>query len=176
MTQEQKYLLPSCCLLFSLSTTCDRIQIQVRLCLLWILHCGASGMPRASVTWPSCRFLTSWASQRLVVVSSFSTWAKVLSFSWSGRHWRSASLALRKEQHKTSFEYHFKWNWTSNLMKTLNESADIFFQIINVRLERRVRQKQKIIRINKNIIFLNDEQLQHVVHFSVYVVIPKCFK
>lgn len=101
--KSKKYLLPSCCLLFSLSTTCDRIQIQVRLCLLWILHCGASGMPRASVTWPSCRFLTSWASQRLVVVSSFSTWAKVLSFSWSGRHWRSASLALRKEQHKTSF-------------------------------------------------------------------------
>lgn len=61
-------------------------------------------------------------------------------------------------------------------MKTLNESADISFQIINVRLKKRVRQKQKIIRINKNIIVLNDEQLQHVVHFSVYVVIPKCFK
>lgn len=59
-------------------------------------HCGASGMPRASVTWPSCRFFTSCASQRLVVVSSFSTWAKVLSFSWSGKHWRSASLALRR--------------------------------------------------------------------------------
>jgi len=51
-------------------------------------------MPLASVTWPSWRFFTSCASQRLVVVSSFSTWAKVLSFSWSGRHWRRASLAL----------------------------------------------------------------------------------
>lgn len=64
-------------------------------------HWGASGMPRASVTWPSCRFFTSWASQRLVVVSSFSTWAKVLSFSWSGRHWRRASLALRRESSRS---------------------------------------------------------------------------
>lgn len=64
-------------------------------------HCGASGMPRASVTWPSCRFFTSWASQRLVVVSSFRTWAKVLSLSWSGRHWRSASLALWKPEQRS---------------------------------------------------------------------------
>lgn len=67
------------------------------------VHCGASGMPLASVTWPSCRFLTSWASQRLVVASSFSTWAKVLSFSWSGRHWRRASLALQEKTQKHSF-------------------------------------------------------------------------
>lgn len=64
-------------------------------------HWGASGMPLASVTWPSCRFFTSCASQRLVVVSSFSTWAKVLSLSWSGRHCRRASLALRRESHKS---------------------------------------------------------------------------
>lgn len=57
-------------------------------------HCGGRGMPLGSVTWPSCRFLTSCASQRLVVVSSFSTWAKVVSFSWSGRHCLRASRAL----------------------------------------------------------------------------------
>jgi len=62
-------------------------------------HCAESGMPRASVTWPSCRFLTSCASQRLVAVSSFSTWANVLSFSWSGRHWRRASRALWQGRH-----------------------------------------------------------------------------
>lgn len=55
-------------------------------------------MPLGSVTWPSCRFFTSWASQRLVVVSSFRTWAKVVSLSWSGRHCRRASLALRKNR------------------------------------------------------------------------------
>lgn len=59
-------------------------------------HWVASGMPLPSVTWLSCRFFTNCVSQRLVVVSSFSTWAKVLSFSWSGRHWRRASRALRK--------------------------------------------------------------------------------
>lgn len=55
-------------------------------------------MPLGSVTCPSCRFFTSWASQRLVVVSSFKTWAKVVSLSWSGRHCRSASLALYKNK------------------------------------------------------------------------------
>lgn len=59
-------------------------------------HCGGRGMPRGSVTWPSCRFFTSWASQRLVVVSSLRTCAKVVSLSWSGRHCRKASLALHK--------------------------------------------------------------------------------
>lgn len=61
-------------------------------------HCAGSGMPRGSVTWPSCRFFTSWASQRLVVVSSFRTWAKVVSLSWSGRHCRRASLALERHR------------------------------------------------------------------------------
>lgn len=61
-------------------------------------HWGGRGMPLGSVTCPSCRFFTSWASQRLVVVSSFKTWAKVVSLSWSGRHCRRASLALRKDQ------------------------------------------------------------------------------
>lgn len=56
-------------------------------------HWGGSGIPRGSVTCPSCRFLTSWASHRLVVVSSFSTWAKVVSFSWSGKHCLNASRA-----------------------------------------------------------------------------------
>lgn len=61
-------------------------------------HWGGRGIPRGSVTWPSCRFFTSCASQRFVVVSSFSTWAKVVSFSWSGRHCLSASRALHQKQ------------------------------------------------------------------------------
>jgi hypothetical protein len=60
-------------------------------------HWGGRGIPRGSVTWPSCRFFTSCASQRFVVVSSFSTWAKVVSFSWSGRHCLSASRALHQK-------------------------------------------------------------------------------
>lgn len=61
-------------------------------------HWGGRGIPLGSVTWPSCRFFTSCASQRFVVVSSFSTWAKVVSFSWSGRHCLSASRALHQKQ------------------------------------------------------------------------------
>lgn len=57
-------------------------------------YCAGRGMPLGSVTWPSCRFFTSCANQRLVVVSSFRTWANVVSLSWSGRHWRRASRAL----------------------------------------------------------------------------------
>lgn len=57
-------------------------------------------MPLGSVTCPSCRFFTSWASQRLVVVSSFKTWAKVVSLSWSGRHCLSASLALHENKRR----------------------------------------------------------------------------
>lgn len=37
-------------------------------------------------------------AERLVVVSSFSTWAKVVSFSWSGRHCLSASRALHQNK------------------------------------------------------------------------------
>lgn len=90
-------------------------------------------MPLASVTWPSCRFFTSCPSQRLVVVSSFSTWAKVLSFSWSGRHWRRASLALRRESHMSRLFWHhltikqtashargFKWQREVNLLTMKN--------------------------------------------------------
>lgn len=81
---------------------------------------GGKGMPRGSVTCPSCRFLTSWASQRLVVESSFSTWANVVSFSWSGRHWRRASLALRD----TKYDLYDFWsslfglNWNASATQT----------------------------------------------------------
>ena len=40
------------------------------------------------------RFLSSWVSQCLVDLSSFRHSANVSSFSWSGRHWQSASQAL----------------------------------------------------------------------------------
>ena len=58
------------------------------------IHCAGKGIPRGSVTTPSCKFFMSCASQRFVVVSSFKTVAKVLSFSWSGRHCLNASRAL----------------------------------------------------------------------------------
>ncbi len=73
-----------------------------------VCYWGGKGMPRGSVTWPSCRFLTSCASQRLVVESSFSTWANVVSFSWSGKHWRRASLALRD----TTYDF-----WSSSMIE-----------------------------------------------------------
>lgn len=47
-----------------------------------------SGIPGAS------RFCCSCISHLLVALSSFMQLEKVLSFSWSGRHCRSASLAL----------------------------------------------------------------------------------
>lgn len=46
------------------------------------------------------RFLSSWANHRLVELSSLRQLWKVLSFSWSGRHWRSASRALKAREDK----------------------------------------------------------------------------
>ena len=85
------------CLMHPCVCVCVYVCVCLCMCMEHTLgphHWAESGIPRASVTWPSCRFFTSWASHRLVVVSSFSTWANVLSFSWSGRHCRRASLAL----------------------------------------------------------------------------------
>lgn len=93
-----------------------------------VCYWGGKGMPRGSVTCPSCRFLTSWASQRLVVESSFSTWANVVSFSWSGRHWRRASLALRDAKYDLClnmisdlpyFDWSLHWfNWNDSATQT----------------------------------------------------------
>ena len=41
------------------------------------------------------RFFSSWASQCLVDLSSLRQGAKVSSFNWSGKHWQSASQALK---------------------------------------------------------------------------------
>ena len=50
----------------------------------------------------SCRFLISWVNHRFVVLSSFRTATKVVSLSWSGKHWRKASFALRRSKTRLS--------------------------------------------------------------------------
>ena len=50
-------------------------------------------IPPAEFIWS--KFLRSWFSQCLVDLSSLRHALKVSSLSWSGRHWQSASQALK---------------------------------------------------------------------------------
>lgn len=52
----------------------------------------------------SLRLSRSWARHRFVTVSSLSSTANVLSRSGSGKHWRSASRALKENGNECDFD------------------------------------------------------------------------